>query len=165
MKGVEYMDESRIKEWFSIEVRERMEELNLRPYHMAYFCQFKQNSIYQYLNGTIIPDPWRLVLMAEVLECSVNDLLGFDNDDVRFEKYQASAMFLDDRQFAFCVSDRLERYLRRVDISLGRLSELTGITITTIKRWFGMRPSLLRTNQLLHICEALNCTPSELLGY
>lgn len=156
-----------VKDWYAAEVKERMEEAGLRSYHMAYYCQMKHAGIYQYLSGAVIPDPWRLVLMAERLDCCVNDLLGYEDvEDVSvFESCQASVMFADERQYATCLADRLKRYFNERGLTIERVSELTGITVVTIKRWMGVRPALPQISQFLRLVDALDCTPSDLLGY
>lgn len=159
--------EQTIKEWFAAELRERMEDAELRPYHMAYLCRVKPNSINNYLQGSTLPNLWSLVLMAENLDCTVNDLLGFDEvDDIsRLEPYLASAMFPDENRFAACLSDRIVRYMNRNNLTIDDLGSRTQFNTRTIKRWIGLHPQLPRTSAFLQICDALDCTPSELLGY
>lgn len=160
-------NEQSIKDWFVAEVRERMDDLGLRPYHMAYFCRMNHNSIHTYLHGASLPNLWVLVLMAEHLDCCVNDLLGFDevDDPGVFEMYKASTLFYDEKQFAGCFADRIQRYMHNRDITIEELSRRSDISVTTIKRWLSKYPRLPRTSDFLRICDALDCTPSELLGY
>ena len=160
-------DELAIKEYFSREVKTRMEELNLRPYHMSYFCQIKHNSVYGYLNGTLLPNPFSLVLMAEHLECCTDELLGYEpcaDDDV-FEPFRASKMFANRKEYAHCLGDRLRGYMVNHDITPDELARMADISVEVIKRWTSERPTLPRMNELLKVIDALDCKPSELLGY
>ena len=129
------IDEEKVKEWFATEVKERMEELDLRPYHMEYFCHIKHGCIYSYLRGANLPNLWSLVLMAERLDCSVNDLLGFEDPESYnvFEIYEASKMFGDINGYARCFADRLRRHLINRDMTVDDLSSLTGNAVTTIR--------------------------------
>ena len=160
------LNEKEIKDWFVAEVRERMDDLGLRPYHMSPLCHIKYDSLSTYLSGLALPNPWSLVLMAEHLEASVDELLGYEGlDDVNYEPYLASAMYRDKEQFATCVSDRLKRYFNKQGLTVDDVSDKTGVSISTLKRWTSSRPTLPRTWDLLRLCDGLDCTPSELLGY
>lgn len=155
-----------IRKWFAAELKERMEEAGLRSYHMAYLCRVKQGCFYNYTQGTSLPNLWSLVLMAETLNCNTNDLLGFDSyEDIDYERYEASKMFADENQYALCLGDRLFRYIEKRGITIERLAEITQFNPKTITHWIGNRPRLMRTSDLLKFCSALDCTPSDLLGY
>lgn len=159
--------EQSVNEWYVAEVKDRMKDAGLRPYHMAYRCQIKHDNVYQYLNGTVMPDPWRLVLMAECFDCCVNELLGYDDvEDVGvFEIHRASEMFADKQQYAICFADRLNRYLDERGLSPEDISTRTGVSNETVKRWISNRPSLPRFSHFIRLVDALKCTPSDLLGY
>lgn len=160
-------DEKKIKEWFARELRERMEDAGLQPYHMPHLCHAKINSVYNYLGGASFPSPWSLVLMAEHLDCCVNDLLGYEEprDAAVFERYLASRMYANAEEYAHCLADRITRFMNDGGITVDDLSDKTGFNERTIKQWFGVRPKLPKTAYLLRLCEALDCTPTDLLGY
>lgn len=160
------LNEHEIKTWFAAEVKDRMEDLGLRPYHLPPLCHFKHEYLSGYLHGTSLPNLWSIVLMAEHLDCSVDDLLGFEEyDDIVYEPYLASQMFSDKEGFAMCVSDRLKRFMRNRGTNIDEVSKKTGVSISTIKKWTASRPTLPRTWDFLSFCDALGCSPSELLGY
>lgn len=162
------MNINEMKEWYAAEVKERMEELGLRPYHMTHKCQLNHEGISGYLKGTVWPNPWSLVPMAETLECCVNDLLGYElpEDTSTFETYRASKMFNNKEEYAHCFAERLVWYLNKRGILLEDLSNRTGFTVKTLKSWTSdFNPKLITTANLLKVCDALNCTPSDILGY
>ena len=161
------INEKEIKQRFPIEMRERMEDAGFRPYHMSYFCQTKPSCINEYLQGTALPNLWSLVLMAEYLDCSTNDLFGINVSELEldYERYLASKMFHNEYEFAHCVSDRMMYLIDTKYASLDAFSDRSGIGKDTLKRWTGLRPKLPRAADLLRVCNALNCTPSDLLGY
>lgn len=161
------VDEKSIKEWYATEVKERMEDAGLKPYHMSHLCQIKHDSLHTYLSGKGLPNPWSLVLMAEHLDCCVNDLLGYDEitEVAVFERYLASQMYANEIEYAHCFAHRLERVINESTMGLEGVSERSGYNIRTIKQWLGERPKLPRTSQLLQLCEALKCTPTDILGY
>lgn len=161
------IDEQKIKEYFAAEVHARMDELNLRPYHMSYYCQIKHNSVYGYLNGVMLPNPFSLVLMAEHLECCTDELLGYEvcTNDAVFEPCRASKMFANRKEYAHCLGDRLKGYMLNHDITPDELARKAGISVELIKRWTSERPTLPRMNELLRVIDALKCKPSEILGY
>ena len=105
--------------------------------------------------------------MAEHLEATVNDLLGYDevDDNQILECYPASKMYRNKIEFSHCFADRFHRYLDRRGMTIEDVAKLSGVTVTTIKKWVGARPVLPATYKFLQLCEALECTPSELLGY
>lgn len=161
------VNEQSIRDWFKVELRERMEENGLRSYHMAYLCRVKPGNISNYLQGSSLPSLWCLILMCENLGCSVNDLLGYEEPECLdfFEKYRATELFDNERQYASCLSERIRRYMSERDTTIAELSERSGFNSRTLSRWLTDRPQLPRTSDFLQICDALDCTPSELLGY
>jgi DNA-binding Xre family transcriptional regulator len=157
-----------INEWFAIEVKERMDEMELRPYHLRSLCKMTESNVYSCLSGTTLPNLFNLVLLAECLECTVNDLLGYDEleeTDV-YERYTASTIFFEESQYAVCLADRMRRYLEDRFMTLADLAKNTEMDTNMLRRWFSKtRPHLPPTKKFLHICNTLGCTPSELLGY
>lgn len=159
--------EQEIKKWFSEEVKERMEDLNLKSYNIANFCKIENYRMSGYLHANPFPSVWKLILIAEVLECCVNDLLGFDEvEDVdSFEKFLASSTYLGEDEFTEHFSKRLLDRMSIRGVSPKQLSSITSISLTTIERYVCNNPSLPNAKNLLLICDALDYTPSDLLGY
>lgn len=157
-----------IKTWFATELRDRMDEMQLRPYHIAFLYKIDESDVRSWLKGASFPGLFNLIMLADRFECTVNDLLGFEEIEETevYERYTASSMFFAEYQYAVCLADRMRRYLENQNISFPDLADKTGFTATTLRRWFAKtHPCLPSTEKFLHICSALDCTPSELLGY
>ena len=153
-----------IREWFGIELRERMADEKVKAAELCKYCDVTKSAMSQYIYGHSFPDPWRLVLIAERLNCSVNDLLGyveFEDESAR----SASKTFPGENHFAEHLAIRIARRMERLGYDHETLANVTGISLETIERYFGRWPELPRTDKFLRICDALDCTPSELLGY
>ena len=102
-------NEHDVRNWFETEVKERMEDAGLKPYHVSLMCKIEPGRIYGYLKGSPFPRVWKIILLAELLNCSVNDLLGYEEvDDLNvYEKFLASETYLDEDEFAAHFSKRL----------------------------------------------------------
>lgn len=162
------IDENKVRDWFAQEVKERMEDAGLAPHQMAYYCRVKHEQISGYLQGRPFPKTWNLILLAECLDCSVNDLLGFDElEDINsYERLLASKTYLGEYEFSEHFKNRLIRCMNEVDVSAEELKKRTGIGKKTIEEWFEeTRFALPNVLNLLRIADALDCTPSDLLGY
>lgn len=162
------IDEKGIRKWYAEEVKERMEDAGLQPYRIAYLCRVKHENIYGYLQGKPFPKVWNLILLAECLDCSVNDLLGYDEvgDITVYERYLASKTYLDELEYAEHFSKRLLRNMEEQSLLPEQIHKRTGITLSTIEQWISEKPPALPSvMNLLRLADALDCTPSDLLGY
>lgn len=157
-----------IRKWFAAELKDRMDENKFRPYHLMTLCKMTETEILECLEGTTLPGLYSLVMMADRLECTVDDLLGYDEPDEPdvYERYAASSMFFTESQYAVCLADRARQYLENRFMCVSDLAKKLELTPSACQRWFSRtRPHLPSTARFLQICEALDCTPSELLGY
>lgn len=163
------IDVEEIRYWFADELRERMEDEELRVCDVARNCQISQDRLNNYLHGRSLPNPFIVATLADYLACTVNNLLDFDEaDDDVLVGCEPMEMFEDEDEFMSHIRIRLEQCITNEDISLKDLSEKTGFNQHTIKYWLGKlkrQPTLIRTSDLLRLADALNCTPSDLLGY
>ena len=161
------INDRRVIEYFSKELTRRMNTDGLKDRDISTYCCISEENLRGYRCGERLPNPWYLVMMSEFLECSVNDLLGFSYSDdyVDFESAKASRVFSSENQFELYLGRRIDSYMNKRRISINMLSMNSGISIDTIKHWLGKHPRLPRTTQLLRVCDALDCTPSDLLGY
>ena len=163
------IDMEEIRDWFVQELRERMEDEQLRVCDVAYQCRITSNRLNNYLQGRSFPNPFVLSILADLLACSVNDLLGFDElDEDELVGFDPLSTFDDEDEFMVHIRNRLEQSMLSRDVSTKELSEKTGFNQHTIKYWLGKlkhQPSLIRTSDLIRLADALDCTPSDLLGY
>ena len=156
-------------EWFGKELRERMEDEEIRPGVMACKCRVKPGSFYNYTQGKTFPQLWNLCLIADYLGATVNDLLDYDEpDEDNLVGYECLSMFEDEDEFAMHVHNRVNNAMIDADIDIFELAERTRFARSAIRKWFGFNdkdPDLPRTSDFLQICEAIGTTPSDLLGY
>ena len=161
------IEEVRLK--FVDELRYAMDCENLRPKDISDYCRISQNNFSNYLQGKSLPNLWVMVLISDLLECTVNELLDYDEaDEDELVGYDPFATFEDEEEFTYHVRNRLEQYMVHSGNGVKELSEKTGFNPRTIRRWLGMSkngPELPRTSDFLVICDALGTTPSDLLGY
>lgn len=162
------IDIKEVCEIFAEELNERMDEVGLRPHHLLSLCKFDDDNLQPYLKGKKLPGLFTLVLLAEHLECTANELLGYTefNDTSTYERFLASEMYFTESQYAQCLADRVQHYMRSTSMSFADLEKHSGFKAPTIRRWFSStKPHLPTTAKFLQLCESINCTPSELLGY
>lgn len=161
-------NEKDVREWYEREVEERIEDSGENIYDISRFCHFRYDYTRNYLRGKPFPKLWSLILLAEYLSCSVNDLLGYEElDDVEmYERLLASKVYLGEDEFAVRFSKRLVQIMNDNYVSPDELHEYSKISLNAINNWIGDNPETLPSvMQLIHICDALDCTPSDLLGY
>ena len=159
------MFESVVKRYFSRELDTRTKELGLKRWYIAYYCEISEGCLVECLRGERLPTVWQLILMAEMCNCTVNDLLGYryfrgDTDKIASSIPQAK------RRLAENMWNRINDLLFDRHMDYHRLSERIGISSMTVDSWFKTGSSTYpKTIVFLRICDALDCTPSELLGY
>ena len=156
-------------EWFGKELSERMEDEKLSPSLLAYYSRLTPEKLYNYRQGKAFPKLWNLALLASYLGITVNELLDYDEpDDDSLVQYDPFDIFEDEYEFAMHVHNRVSYAMSDAKLDIFELAERTGFTRATIRKWFGFNdksPELPRTADFLEICDALDCTPSDILGY
>lgn len=148
-----------IKEHFSKYVLREMEERELKHWYVAYYADTCEPFLRSCLKLKNLPRVDSLVLIAELLECTVNDLLGFDHVEVpEHEGYFSPGAY--SKPIVNYFIDQLTA--RGLDVSRLYFDEPTSREIFASCLRVCKLPS---TDIFLQVCENLNCTPSELLGY
>lgn len=161
------VDETQILDYFAIQLVERMRNRGIKLWYMAYYCEIEECALRKCLKGERLPNPWNLILMAEVLNCTINDLLGYEyfrKDD----KPQAGSIFQGQKQIVQHVSNEILERMGRMNISYDELANRVGVSVYTIKAWLSQNADSFykkSTFTILRICDALDCTPSDILGY
>lgn len=156
------------RERFAEELRRRMSEEELRVGDIAQYCKIHPNNISNYLQAKSFPNPWILSNIATMLCCTTNDLLDFEEaDDDTICEYDIDS-FDGEEEFTMHVRNRLDNVMHAEHISVEDVSIETGFNERTIRQWLGRYrpgPSLMRTSELIQLCEVIGCTPTDLLGY
>ena len=161
------VDTKIILQVFSQELIERMEARGVTHRQLAFDSRTKPLNILGYMRGDSFPNAWTLVLMAECLECTVDDLLGYEDNGFvkKHNNARAFDIYPDEDSFTPYLRERIIQRMKQMRMTAEELARESGVTYVTINRYLCVHSGLPRTNNLLYICEALDCTPSELIGY
>ena len=162
------LNKNEVMKTFGKRFAQYMVEHNLRDVDMARLLNMSSMNIPAYKNGTRLPNPWYLVLIAEKFDCTVNDLLGYDGYYIKntYARAPATEKFTSINRYEVYFRDRLAGMLRARDVSVSELAMLVNTKEDTVRNtWLGIRPRLPSINSILEICDALDCTPTDLLGY
>lgn len=162
------LDKNKVMKTFGKRFTQYMVEHDLRDVDMARLLNMSSMNMPAYKNGTRLPNPWYLVLIAEKFNCTVNDLLGYSPHYIKYTYVSepATEMFTSINRYEVYFRDRLVGMMRARNINATELVMLVDKSETTVRNtWLGSRPRLPDINNLLRICDALDCTPSDLLGY
>ena len=148
-----------IREHFAKRLRQGVDENDLRLWYVAHYADTSEAFLRSCLKLKKLPRIDSLIMIAELFHCSVNDLLGFKSVEVapRNEPFNQGL----DMKY---VVDRFMRELsnRGFDLDEFQFNEY-GMDVEFKRRIRNrMFPS---TDTFLQICDALECTPSDLLGY
>lgn len=159
------MYEPIVTRYFGKELANRVVEKELPLDYVAQYCGISIPSLKECLNGERLATPWQLVLMAEALFCTVNDLLGFGYFDNGTDQ---TASNLPQGEYRVAGNMWLEVSKRMVekDLTVEDIAYYADVHFTTVKKWLSYPyHSFPKTFSLICICDALDCTPSDLLGY
>ena len=161
------VDTKLILQWFSRELIERMEEKGITYRQLAFGSRTMPHNIMDYMQAKNFPNPWTLVLMAEQLGCSVDELLGYeDSGFVRSHKKESLfSKYPSEDSFTPYLRDCMVKQMKDEKMTAETLSQLSGVNLQTINRYLCVHSGIPQMPNLLRICDALRCTPSELIGY
>ena len=159
IKTVDY----KFRKYFSEYVTYAMEERDIRPWYVAYYSEMQDSAFRKCLKAARLPNITSLIMMAELFECTVNDLLGYEHVHIEFGDHIFDSG-LDSKRVGEYFSHQLERYMANRKVSVSELAKACECTDSTIVKYM-CENVIPDTSILLQICSALDCTPSELLGY
>ena len=151
---------------FSEILRTKMAEFNLSNRKLAIASRVTSEKISSYRTESCFPKLWTLVLIADFLECSVDELLGyssFEHADT-YRKY-ASEVFPNEDVFADYFRNRMLSMMGIKGMTSHELSLKSGCSENTISMYLSVHRWTPQVPVFLNLCDALECTPSELLGY
>ena len=157
------VNEKEVMKYFSSYAVQRMDELDLKPWYVAYYSETSEPTFRNYLKSIRLPRPSTLIMSSELFGCTVNELLGYKRVSVprRIRTFDSG---LDTRNLSEHFYSEVSRRMVRKRITLDELAIYTCTAVLTLDNNF-RRNSLPDTSMILAICSALECTPSDLLGY
>lgn len=161
------IDTNLIVHWFGNELTERMNMKGVTHRQVAFAARVAPMSVVSYMEGMHFPSPWNLVLIAEYLECSVDDLLGYESGHPikQSKTISAASLYREEDSFTPYLRSRIIQKMEMTKMSEEELARQSGVNRQTIKKYLCVHSGPPRMNNLLYICDAFKCTPSELLGY
>lgn len=147
---------------FANELNDRMESKGVEARQLTLAIRTSYINVYSYRTGKSFPDLYTLFLIAERLECTVDELLGYRSNIRRRPEIKG---YRSEEEFADYVRLRLVEHMKLRSVDPKELAKRTGISSSTIDMYLSVHRWVPRVPELLRICDALDCTPSELLGY
>lgn len=161
------VDTNVILQWFSEELVTRMEDKGITHRQLALNSRSMPHNIMGYIRGESFPSPWRLVLIAECLECTVDELLGYEDSgfNYRRQKERVFNKYPNEDLFTPYLRDKIIQRMRKMRMSEEELAERSGIKLQTIKKLLCVHSGAPQVPSLLRICDGFKCTPSELIEY
>ena len=151
---------------FSEILRTKMAEFNLSNRKLAIASRVTSEKISSYRTESCFPKLWTLVLIADFLECSVDELFGYSTFERpnTYRKY-ASEVFPNEDVFADYFRIRLLSMMGIKGMTSHELSLKSGCSENTIDMYLSVHRWTPQVPVFLNLCDALECTPSELLRY
>ena len=161
------VDANLIVHWFGNELTERMNAKGVTHRQVAFATHVAPMSVLDYMEGAHFPSPWSLVLMAEYLGCTVDELLGYESrcSNNYHKMAPAAALYRDEDSFTPYLRGRIVQKMNELKMSEEELARRSGVNIQTIKKYLCVHSGSPRMINLLRLCDAFKCTPSELMGY
>lgn len=150
---------------FSEELRHIMQDKNVTHRQVALAARVTRERMSRYKNGVCFPDLWTLVLIADYLKCSVSELLGYSDRLSLEHSYNAGKLYTNEDIFIDYFRDRLRQQMRIERINSEQLAERSEIPLKTIEMYLSVHRWIPHVPEFIAICSALDCTPSDLLGY
>lgn len=148
-----------IREYFAERLKQGADEHDLRLWYVAYYADTSEAFLRSCLKLKKLPRLDSLILIAELFQCTVNELLGFKLVDVetRTEPFNQG---LETKHVVDYFVHELSK--RGFELDKFQFNEY-GMDVDFKRCIRGRRfPS---TDAFLQICDTLECTPSDLLGY
>ena len=71
------VDEVAMMKHFSEYVNQRAKELDVSLWYVAYYSETSETAFNKYMKGVRLARPTTLIMIAELFECTVNELLGY----------------------------------------------------------------------------------------
>ena len=124
-------------------------------WYVGYYSEISDPTFRKYMKGIRLPAPVKLIMIAELFECTVNELLGFEPVDVRPRDHLFDSG-RDTRVVHRYFADQIMKYSEGIALP---------DSMTNALKEYIRYCKLPDTTTLLTICDSLMCTPSELLGY
>lgn len=118
------------------------------PYCKKYGVKLNRNDLSQYVNNKVEPGQTKLYILGQALQVSEAWLMGYD------VPMNGSSL-----------ASRLQQTMDEIDVTIGHLAELTGLSKETIIKYLQNDNVTPKRNEIKSICNALNINEAWLLGH
>lgn len=118
-----------------------------------------------YKSGNCFPELFVLVRIANYLNCSVDELLGYISGQTMRLNKSMNDDFSDEDEFKDYFRERLIFMMTEKNLGVNELARKSRVSIDTIEMYLSIHRWVPCVIDFLYICDALECTPSGLLGY
>lgn len=154
-----------VKIKFAEELNSRMQERGVTYRQAALTVGVTKGAFVHYKSGNCFPELFVLIRIANYLNCLVDDLLGYISDlSTRLNK-NIYDDFSNEDEFKDYFRKRLIFMMADKNLGVNELARKTRISIETIEMYLSIHRWVPCVSDFLYICDALECTPSDLLGY
>ena len=116
-------------------------------------------------SGSCFPELFVLVRIANYLNCSVDELLGYISGRTMRLNKSMNDDFSDEYEFKDYFRERLIFMMTEKNLGVNELARKSRVSIDTIEMYLSIHRWVPCVIDFLYICDALECTPSGLLGY
>lgn len=136
-----------------------------QPYCDMYRTKLNKSDLSQYINGKVVPGPWKLTILSLVLNVDEAWLKGVD---APMDKGSSSnANTIDDEgemKSHSTIAERLKEYRKLKNMTLSDLGKITGIPPQTLNR-YELEQRIPNINVVIKLSEKLRVNPLWLQGY
>lgn len=151
------------RRYFADYVAKCMKEREIHPWYVAYYSEMCDTTFRSCLKAAKLPKITSLIMIAELFECTVNELLGYEYVAVE-SRDRLFDSGLDTRHLSEYFNSQIERKMEELNMTTLDLASACECSEHIVNNRLKYR-TLPDTAAMLQICDALDCTPSELLDY
>lgn len=150
---------------FAEELNERMRENGVTYRQTALAVGVTKGSFIHYKSGNSFPELFTLIRISNYLNCSVDSLLGYRSDGKLRLSTDTSGDFFNEDEFKDYFRSRLITMMEQAGMNANDLSRKSLVSTKYIEMYLSVYRWIPQVPDLLRICDAIGCTPSDLLGY
>ena len=140
---------------FAEELNKKIEKKGVTYRQVAFAARVTKGSMVHYKSGNCFPELYTLILIADYLECSVNELLGYSDYLLLEHNNDLEDILQNEDTFSDYFLDRLIQCMKTRNVSAKKLFESTGIALNIIEMYLSIHRWIPRVPDFLLICDAL----------
>lgn len=121
---------------FTRELHKRLQSSGMTYRELAFRARCAPSRVQMYLRGNNFPNLWTLVLMADSLDCCIDDLLGYKSKAVPKLLHTDSPFerFTNEFDFVLYFKEFLKNRMLDRNIDQEKIAKITGISKYAISR-------------------------------